>query len=332
MASRSSSPRADAVEQRRAFHQLVARERKQPALRRARRPRGPICPTRCRNADDRARRAELADEVDLADVDAELERGGRHQRLELAVLEPLLGVEALLLGQAAVVRGDVLGAEPVGQLRASPARPSAGVDEDQRGAVRLDQVRETLIDLLPHLGRHHRFERRVRNLEREIARAAVAGVDDGAVGAGAAVRSRLRPESARPPRSASAWPERPTRCSRSPHSAARRSSESARWVPRLLGAQRVDLVDDHGAGGREHARGPTPSRAGCRAIPAWSPTMCGGRRRMRSRSPAGVSPVRTQVRISTSGKPCACSAARMPASGASRLRWMSFDSALSGET
>ena len=31
--------------------------------------------------------------------------------------------------------------------------------------------------------------------------------------------------------------------------------------------------------------------------------MCGGRRRIRSRSAAGVSPVRTQVRISTSGSP-----------------------------
>ena len=60
-------------------------------------------------------------------------------------------------------------------------------------------------------------------------------------------------------------------------------------------------------------------------------TMCGGVRRMRSRSPAGVSPVRTQVRISTSGRPCARSASD-PASGAARLRWMSFESALSGET
>ena len=76
-------------------------------------------------AGDRARRAELADEVDVADVDAELERGGRDQRLELAALEPLLGVEPLLLGEAAVVRGHALFAEPLGQLAASPARPCA---------------------------------------------------------------------------------------------------------------------------------------------------------------------------------------------------------------
>jgi len=61
-------------------------------------------------------------------------------------------------------------------------------------------------------------------------------------------------------------------------------------------------------------------------------TMCGGRRRMRSRSPEGVSPVRTQVRMSISGRPWARNSARMPSSGASRLRLMSFDSALRGET
>ena len=67
-------------------------------------------------AGDRARRAELADEIDVADVDAELERRGRHQRLQLAVLEALLGVEPQLLGQAAVMRGDMLFAEALGQV------------------------------------------------------------------------------------------------------------------------------------------------------------------------------------------------------------------------
>ena len=65
---------------------------------------------------DRARRAELADQVDVADVDAELERRGGDQRLQLAALQALLGVEPLLARQAAVVRGDVLLAEPLGQV------------------------------------------------------------------------------------------------------------------------------------------------------------------------------------------------------------------------
>ena len=40
---------------------------------------------------------------------------------------------------------------------------------------------------------------------------------------------------------------------------------------------------------------------------------------MLSRSAGGVSPVRTKVRMSTSGRPCARSASRMPASGASQI-------------
>ena len=51
-----------------------------------------------------------------------------------------------------------------------------------------------------------------------------------------------------------------------------------------------------------------------------------------ARARAVVSPVRTTVRISTAGSPIAASSSWMPASGTSRLRWMSFESALSGET
>jgi hypothetical protein len=50
----------------------------------------PARPTRCRKAVDGARRAELAHQVDVADVDAEFQRTGRHQRFQFALLEPLL--------------------------------------------------------------------------------------------------------------------------------------------------------------------------------------------------------------------------------------------------
>ena len=106
---------AHAVEQRRAFDQLVARQREEPALGRAADGVARAADA-LQEARDRARRAELADQVDVADIDAELERGGGHQRLELAALQPLLGVEPALLGEAAVMRRDVLLAEALGQL------------------------------------------------------------------------------------------------------------------------------------------------------------------------------------------------------------------------
>ena len=43
---------------------------------------------------------------------------------KLAALEPLLGVEAQLLGQAAVMRGHLIVADPFGQMAGRPARPS----------------------------------------------------------------------------------------------------------------------------------------------------------------------------------------------------------------
>jgi len=114
--------------------------------------------------------------------------------------------------------------------------------------------------------------------------------------------------------------DKPTRNKRPPQSAARRSSDRARWVPRLFAASAWISSTITARGGREHRASGLADRAGCRAIPGVVTTMCGGRRRMRSRSPGGVSPVRTQVRISTSGKPRALRLSRMPASGASRLR------------
>ncbi len=125
--------------------------------------------------------------------------------------------------------------------------------------------------------------------------------------------------------------ESPIRPMRRPHSASSRSSDSARWLPRLLCATawisstitvRVP---------------PSMARPDSEPSSTYSDSgvvtrMCGGWRRIAARSDCGVSPVRTAVRMSTSGSPSRASSSRMPASGASRLRWMSLDRAFSGDT
>ena len=63
---------------------------------------------------DGAGGADLADEVDVADVDAEFERGGGDEDFDFAVFEALLGVEAEDAGERAVVGGYVFGADAVG--------------------------------------------------------------------------------------------------------------------------------------------------------------------------------------------------------------------------
>ena len=91
---------------------------------------------------DRARRTELADQVDVADVDAQFQRRGRDQHLQFAALEPLLGVQPQFLRQAAVVRGDRVLAQPFGEVARDALGHAPRVDEDQRGAMRLDQFGE----------------------------------------------------------------------------------------------------------------------------------------------------------------------------------------------
>ena len=60
--------------------------------------------------------------------------------------------------------------------------------------------------------------------------------------------------------------------------------------------------------------------------------MCGGRFTIAWRSEAGVSPVRTSVRIATSGSPSSASVRPISASGSERFFWTSLERAFSGET
>src|SRR2546422_836564 len=71
---------------------------------------------------------------------------------------------------------DVLGAEPFGQMHRQALTQPPGVYEHQRRAVLRNQLGDAGIELLPHLRRHHRLERRGRNLQSEIEGPDVSGV------------------------------------------------------------------------------------------------------------------------------------------------------------
>jgi len=86
------------VEQGCAFDQVVARGREQARLRHAvDRMIGAAGALQKRR--DRTRRGDLANQVHVADIDAEFERGGGDQRAQFAALETLLGGQALLACQ-----------------------------------------------------------------------------------------------------------------------------------------------------------------------------------------------------------------------------------------
>src|SRR5262249_14986210 len=136
----------DTVEQCSALDQLVARQREEAAFRRAvdgvARAAHPLQERR-----NRARRPQLADEIDLADIDPELKRGGRHKRFQLPLLETLFGVEPLFLGEAAVVCRYLICAQALRQLAGHPLDQTTRIDKDQGRAVPLDQLGQTVIDL-----------------------------------------------------------------------------------------------------------------------------------------------------------------------------------------
>src|SRR5690606_8334673 len=89
-------------------------------------PRAPHAPDPRQERRDRARRAELHNEIDVADVDAELERGGGDDRLQLPGLQPALRVQAMLLREAAVMRRHRILAEPLGEMPRGALREAPG--------------------------------------------------------------------------------------------------------------------------------------------------------------------------------------------------------------
>ena len=100
------------IQQRSTFDQIVAGLRKQTPLgQRADGVAGASHALQKRR--DGVRRTELTHQIHIADVDAQLQRSGRNQRLQFAALQALLGVQPLFLRHAAVVRGHGLFTEPL---------------------------------------------------------------------------------------------------------------------------------------------------------------------------------------------------------------------------
>ncbi len=131
---------------------------------------------------DRAWRPDLTHEIDVADVDAQLQGRRRDERFQLPVLQAALGIESQFLRHAAMVCGNQLCADTLGQVARDALSVSAGVDEDEGGAMLRHQFGQSIVNQCPDFARHHRFERCWRNLDLQLTLADMAGVDDGAVG------------------------------------------------------------------------------------------------------------------------------------------------------
>ncbi len=172
---------AHGIQQRGAFDEIVTRKREEPSFRGATHGvAGTAHPLQ--KGRDRAWRPDLTHEIDVADVDAQLQGRRRDERFQLPVLEAALGIEAQFLRHAAMVCGNQLCADTLGQVARDALSVSAGVDEDEGGAMLRHQFGQSIVNQCPDFARHHRFERCWRNLDLQLPLADMAGVDDGAVG------------------------------------------------------------------------------------------------------------------------------------------------------
>ncbi len=127
---------------------------------------------------DGAGGADEARELDGADVDAELERGGRDDDAQVAGLEAGLGGLAARAGEAAVVGRDGVLAEALAEVVGDALDEAPRVDEDEGRARARGERGEAVVDLAPLLGRAHGAELVARGLDREVEVAALARVDD----------------------------------------------------------------------------------------------------------------------------------------------------------
>ncbi|MCY1409201.1 hypothetical protein D9M71_245410 [compost metagenome] len=195
---------------------------------------------------------DLANQVDLADIDTQFQRRGGHQHLQLAALEPLLGIEPILLGQAAVMGGDRVATQALAQMSRQAFGQAPGVDENQCGAVLAGQRCQALVDQFPHVCGHDRTQGHRWYLDTEITGPRMADIDNAAGAADSHQQARdlfdglLRGGQADTPQG------RRTECLQ----ALQAQGQVAAALARSHG---VDFIDNHRVGTAEHT--PTGIRA-----------------------------------------------------------------------
>ena len=222
-----------------------------------------------------ARRADLAHQLHRPDVDAQLQRRGGDQRLQVAAAQPGLDPLPPLLGQAAVMGGDLALAEPLAQLVRDPLGHPPGVDEHQRGPVLLHVPGDQVQDLGHLLGRWR--PRRAR-------RRAAPGPGPGR---GGARSPRSRSAATRPARDRSSPAPTSSRATRLDRPLGGRQPDPLQRLPvrrrqvlqplqgqgqvraALVPGHGVDLVHDHGPGRGQHGPAALRGRPAGTATPGW---------------------------------------------------------------
>src|SRR5579883_567254 len=163
--------------ERRRLEQLVARRDVDHAFRLGADPMpGTTDALQCNP--DRSRRAQLNDEIDGSDVDAQLQRSGGDDGAQLTAAQRPLYLKARLAGETAVVRHDETVAQAFVERErnalAHPPRPY----KDQRGAVRANTLGDAVVNFAPHLFACNRAQLVAGDLDGQLHLAPMADVHD----------------------------------------------------------------------------------------------------------------------------------------------------------
>ena len=201
---------------------------------------------------NRAWGGDLTNQVDVADIDAQFQRCGGDEYLQVTALEPLFGIQTLLLGQAAVVGCDALMAQALAQVASKAFGQASGVDEYQRGAMRLCELGQTVVDQFPDIVGHYRSERHRWHFYSQVARPRVADVDDRAGPLRACKKLRNLSDGLLRGRQADA-------AQRADAQGLQPLQAQGQMAASFAAGNRMDFVDDHRAHLAEHA--PTGIRA-----------------------------------------------------------------------
>ena len=221
---------ANRTNQRGALDQLVARCGKNSRFRNRTTPVA-SAPRALQSDRNRARRANLANQINRPDINSQFQRSRRHQRANFPGLEFSLDRQPPLARQTAVMRRDRVLSENRREMMADALGQSPRVHKNQSRAMLLNEVRNSACKSRPTFRLKRRGPTRSMELPPRGPIGAAAQFPRWRVPAG-----RFRQETARSPQSVSA--SRKVRCASSdcPVSASSRSSESARCEPRLSSA------------------------------------------------------------------------------------------------
>ena len=115
----------------------------------------PRAPDPLQPARHRLRALHLDDQVDGAHVDPELERRGRDETGDLAPLQQLLDLDPLLPRERAVMRAREAALGELVEPEREPLGEPAVVDEDDRRAMRQDELEQRRVDRRPDRAARH---------------------------------------------------------------------------------------------------------------------------------------------------------------------------------